>query len=125
MQIIQKFHSNKNFPPEVHFLPRGSLFSCLYGRYLSVYLLEKVLRTCYTHSLSSCASLGSIKMPRRGGRVVGVEHQLLVYTGFTELSGKYSKLSPKQKNFLRRSTFYGDIRMVSKAFATHFLMIKW
>ena len=77
------------------------------------------------HALAFVVRFARLNKNALEGRVGGVEHQLMVYTGFTELSGKYSKLSPKQKNFLRRSTFYGDIRMVSKAFATHFLMIKW
>ena len=84
------------------------------------------------HALAFVVRFARLNKNALEGRVGGVEHQLLVYTGellvytgFTELSGKYSKLSPKQKNFLRRSTFYGEIRMVSKAFATHFLMIKW
>ena len=84
------------------------------------------------HALAFVVRFARLNKNAPEGRVGGVEHQLmvytgelLVYTGFTELSGKYSKLSPKQKKILRRSTFYGEIRMGSKAFATHFLMIKW
>ena len=77
------------------------------------------------HALALVVRFARLNKNAPEGRVGGVEHQLMVYTGFTELSGKYSKLSPKPKKFLRRSTFYGEIRMGSKAFATHFLMIKW